>query len=180
MDQVRLITFCVGTQLLAIPLDQVREVIRNVPVASAAAWTGLLHGIINVRGKVIPVLDLRKLLAVSEPQNTRRTRIIIVEMLGRLAGLVVDQVNDIVPLKQEQVVSKSAISLGRESALLIGVANVEETMYLVIDVHQLIHEEERNLFRDLCFHLNQNAGEAATREAGAVPESRDGKNAEPG
>lgn len=163
MDPIRLITFRVGNQLLAIPIDQVREVIRHRPVSPAASWTGLLHGIINVRGLVMPVLDLRKLLGDEEPAATGKSRIIIVEMLGRSAGLVVDQVNDIIPLESGQMVPKSALALGKESAMLVGVAKVGKDLYLVIDVQQLIHEEERNLFRDICFRLNQDSAPSETQ-----------------
>lgn len=157
MEPIRLLTCRIENQLLALPLDQVREVIRNIPVSSVASWTGLLHGIINVRGMVVPVLDLRILLGQEKAQNTRRTRIVLVDMLGRITGLVVDQVDDIVPLSQEQIVPSSALAGEKKSAILVGVAKVDNRLYLMLDIKQLIHEEERNLFRDLCLHLSQQA-----------------------
>lgn len=164
MDSISLITFCLGNQLLAIPIDQVREVIRNVPVSSVASWTGLLHGIINVRGIVMPVLDLRTLLGEANPTNTSKTRIIIVDMLGKLAGLIVDQVHDIISLKQNQMVPRSVISMGKESAILVAVAKIEEQLYLVIDVQQLVHEEERNLFCDICLRLKREGENPTAKE----------------
>lgn len=155
MDPISLITFQVGKQLLALPIDQVREVIRNTPISSIANWTGLLHGIINIRSKVIPILDLRLLLGEGEPQNTRKTRIILVEMLSRMVGLVVDQVDDIAPLTKEQLVPLSSISIERQSSILVGVAKIDQRLYLVLDVEELVHEEERNLFQDICLRLNR-------------------------
>lgn len=155
MEPVRMITFRVGSQLLALPLDQVREVIRHVPVAPAAPWTGLLHGIIHLRDKVVPILDLRQLFGDAQPQTTRKTRIILAEILERLVGLIVDQVDDIVPLAREQLVPMTSLPLEKKSAILVGVANVDNQPYLVLDVKQLIHQEERDRFRDICLRLNQ-------------------------
>ena len=159
MEPVSLITFRVADQNLAIPIDQVREVIRNVKISPAASWTGLMHGIINLRGTVVPILDLRLLLgeknSISSEEEKRKLRIIVVEMLDRVAGLVVDQVEDIVPLTREQLVPISMISPEIKSALLIGVAKIEDRLYLVLDIAQLIHEEERNLFKEVCMRLNK-------------------------
>jgi purine-binding chemotaxis protein CheW len=155
MEAVRMITFRVGSQLLAVPLDQVREVIRYVPVAPAAAWTGLLHGIIHLRDKVVPILDLRQMFGTGQQQASRRTRIIVAEILGRLAGLVVDQVDDIVPLNQEQLIPLSSLPVEKKSAILVAVAKVENQTYLVLDVKELIHQEEREHFCDICLQLNQ-------------------------
>lgn len=153
MSKVRLITFRVENQFLAIPIDKVKEVIRNVTIFPSPQWTGLLHGIINLRGMVIPILDLRRILSKQKAENTRRTRIILVEMLDRTAGLIVDQVNDIVPLTKEQMVPLSSIALENKTATLVGVAKLEEQLYLVLDVDQLIHDEEHKLFKDICLRL---------------------------
>ncbi len=149
MNQISLITFRVGSQRLALPIDKVREIIRNMPLVTAPSWTGLLHGIIHIRGMVIPVLDMRMVLG-EKAENVRKSRIIIVEMLERSAGIIVDEVEDIVPLTQEQLVPLSSISWEQKAAVLAGVAKIEENMYLVIDINRLIREEEQKLFKELC------------------------------
>lgn len=157
MEPIRLITFHVGKQRFALPLDQVREVIRYMPLSPLDPWAGLLHGIIVIRGRVIPVLDLRTIFK-EEPVINRKTRIIIVEMLGRTVGLVADQVEDIVPLSQEQLVPLSAIAMEKKSKILIGVANVGSSSFLVLDAKQMIHEEEHAQFREICLRLTETAG----------------------
>lgn len=152
MDQISLITFRVGTQSLALPIDKVREIIRNQPLTSAPSWTGLLHGIIHIRGAVIPVLDLRIVLG-AKAENTRKSRIMIVEVMEKTAGLIVDEVEDIVPLKQEQLVPRTSISLDANAAVLAGVARIEDHLYLVIDTDCLIRAEEQKLFQELCVKL---------------------------
>ena len=154
MNQISLITFRVANQLLALPIDKVREIIRKVATAAAPTWTGLLHGIINLRGMVIPVLDLRLILTEKTPDDTRKTRIIIVEMLERAAGLIVDQVDDIVPLSQDNVVPISAVSWAKRSAVLAAVAKIEGRMYLVLDIDRLVHEEECNIFKEICLRID--------------------------
>ncbi len=160
MNAISIITFRVGNQHLALPIDKVREIIRNTPLVQAPNWTGLLHGIINIRGSVIPVLDMRLVLG-EKAEQTRKSRIIIVEMLDRAAGIVVDNVDDIVPLTSEQLIPLSSISWDKKAAVLAGVAKIEEQMYLVIDIDRLIREEEQKLFRELCLNLGTKEPEIA-------------------
>ena len=155
MNQISLVTFRVAEQLLALPIDKVREVIRNVTISEAPPWSGLSHGIVNLRGSVIPVLDLRSVLAETPPSNTRKTRIIIVEMMERTSGLIVDEVEHIVPLSQEQMVPLSSLSWDKRTAILAGVAKIENKLYLVVDIDRLVHQEERNLFKEVCFRLQK-------------------------
>ncbi len=154
-NSISLLTFKISQQRLALPIDKVREVIRNIPVSPAPSWTGLLHGIIHIRGVVIPVMDLRIVLGTEQPIDTTKTRIIIVEMLERSAGFIVDEVDDIVPLKQEQLIPLSSLSWEKKTAVLVGVAQMEDHIYLVLDIDYLIREEERKVFRELCLKLRE-------------------------
>ncbi|NUM35672.1 MAG: purine-binding chemotaxis protein CheW [Candidatus Brocadiae bacterium] len=155
-NPISLLTFRISQQRLALPIDKVREVIRNVPVMPAPAWTGLLHGIIHIRGMVIPVMDLRLVLGSEPSIDTSKTRIVIVEMLERSAGFIVDEVDDIIPLKQEQLIPLSSLSWEKKTAVLVGIAQIEEQIYLVLDMDYLIREEERKVFQELCLKLQQN------------------------
>lgn len=155
-NPISLLTFKISQQRLAIPIDKVREVIRIVPVSPAPSWTGLLHGIIHIRGVVIPVMDIRLVLGNEPAVDTNKTRIIIVEMLERSAGFIVDEVNDIVPLNQQQIIPLSSLSWEKKTAVLVGVAQMEEHIYLVLDIDYLIREEERKIFRELCLKIKEN------------------------
>ena len=92
-------------------------------------------------------------LLEEEQKNTRKTRILIVEISGKNAGLIVDEVNSIVPLQSEQLVDLDSIITEKHSAILAGVARIEKNLHLVLDVEQMIKEEERKLFHDICLSL---------------------------
>ncbi|HON45478.1 MAG TPA: chemotaxis protein CheW [Planctomycetota bacterium] len=146
---IQLVTFQVGNHHLAIPIDKVQEVIRYTPVMESPEWSGLLHGIIHVRNIVIPVLDLRKVLAQDPIINNKKTRIIIVEILERVAGLIVDYVNDILPLFPEQIVHLSSITWEKKTAILASIANIDNQMYFVLDIDYLLRENEQKLFKEI-------------------------------
>lgn len=152
---VRIVTFQVANQMLAIPIDKVREVIRYVPVVEAPQWSGLLHGIIHVRNIIIPVLDLRLILSNAPIQNNTKTRIIIVDMFERVVGLIVDQVNDILPLSSEQLIPRSSIIWNNQSSILAGVAKIDNLLFLVLDIDYLLQEEEQKIFKEICLSLSQ-------------------------
>ena len=128
---IQLVTFQVGNHHLAIPIDKVQEVIRYTPVMESPEWSGLLHGIIHVRNIVIPVLDLRKVLAQDPIINNKKTRIIIVEILERVS-LIVDYVNDILPLFPRTNCSFIFYNLGKKTAILAKYANIDNQMYFVL------------------------------------------------
>lgn len=138
----RYLCFTIGTEKFAIPLLQVKEVIgiteiRNVPLSPK-----YFLGILNLRGQVISIVDLRIKLGITKSSNSDENSIIILEMEGVYFGVVVDSVDSVTPFTEEQM-SEPPIREGVSNVDYISaVARFETSMTLVIDMMKIFNLEE--------------------------------------
>lgn len=138
------LTFSLGTEQYGIGILKIKEIIGMMPVTALPQAPDYLKGVINLRGKVIPIVDLRKKFAMPEQAETERTCIIVVEIAGRaaqcLTGLVVDAVSEVLNIKSEQIEAHSSLGeLHAESVL--GLAKMESGVKILLDIDQVINSE---------------------------------------
>ncbi|CAH1212719.1 MULTISPECIES: chemotaxis protein CheW [Paenibacillus] len=99
-DEIQYIHFSVGEQVCALPIHQVHEVIKMVPITSSPFNTGAVKGFATLYGKVVSVVSLRALLGIPEDETTSSNRIIVVPYQGANVPLIVDSVDSIVSYKE--------------------------------------------------------------------------------
>jgi purine-binding chemotaxis protein CheW len=138
------LTFSLGTEQYGIGILKIKEIIGMMPITALPQTPEYLRGVINLRGKVIPIVDLRKKFAMPAQMETERTCIIVVEVAGRearsLTGLVVDAVSEVLSIKSEQIEAHS--SLGElHSESVLGLAKVESGVKILLDIDQVINSE---------------------------------------
>lgn len=138
------LTFTLGAEQYGIGILKIKEIIGMMPVTALPQAPEYLKGVINLRGKVIPIVDLRKKFAMTEQAATDRTCIIVVEAAGRgshsLTGLVVDAVSEVLNIKGEQIEEHSTLGeLHSESVL--GLAKAESGVKILLDIDQVINNE---------------------------------------
>lgn len=141
------ITFTLGGERFAIPIHRVQEIIRLVAVTRLPRLPELFEGVINLRGRVIPVVDLRKQLGDSECLPTRQARIIIVEVGGQFLGFIVDTVADVELLDAHRVEPPPAFSPGLEAGLIGGVVKAKGALFAILDLEKLLTAEQLSAAR---------------------------------
>ncbi|MGV1100632.1 chemotaxis protein CheW [Thiovibrio sp. JS02] len=142
-NEGKYLTFGLGAEQYGIGILKVKEIIGMMPVTSLPQAPVYLRGVINLRGKVIPVVDLRTKFAMPAQEATERTCIIVVEVGhqgGGLTGLMVDAVSEVLAIKNEQIESHS--SLGESgSGNILGLAKVQSGVKILLDIEQVILHE---------------------------------------
>ena len=138
------LTFSLGTEQYGIGILKIKEIIGMMPITALPQTPEYLRGVINLRGKVIPIVDLRKKFAMPAQMETERTCIIVVEFVRNatrsLTGLVVDAVSEVLSIKGEQIEAHSSLAeLHSESVL--GLAKVESGVKILLDIDQVINSE---------------------------------------
>jgi purine-binding chemotaxis protein CheW len=131
------LTFRLGDEEYAIDILQVREIRAQEPVTRIADAAGFVMGIINLRGVIVPILDLRLKFGLPNGSDAS-TVVIILSLEGRLMGVVVDAVSDVVSLLPEQVRPAPALSGAIDSTFIRGIAPVDGRMLIVADVATLV------------------------------------------
>ncbi|MCX7820115.1 MAG: chemotaxis protein CheW [Brevinematales bacterium] len=138
--------FSIEDEHYAIPITKVQEVIRYVPITSLHETSNFLKGVINLRGRIIPVVDMRLKFGLQEKEYTDRTVFIIVEILGAKdlyhIGLAVDSVRDVVEIDQDKIEKTPEVGFKFKSKYLYGIVQLGESMVMILNLDSLLTTDE--------------------------------------
>lgn len=137
------VTFGVGGEMFAVPLALVREIIRYPDIVRVPLGAASLEGLGNLRGTVLPILSLRRMLRAPDIDHDDATRVVVLDHNGRPVGLVVDRMANVVTAEADQIEAADAIRATISSDLLTGVIKNRkgEQMVMIVDAGLLIGRE---------------------------------------
>ena len=104
-----------------------------------------IEGVINLRGNVIPVMDLRKRFEIPLPEETGQERIIVIKTGGKPMGMIVDAVTEVLRLPTGTIDPAPAVDSAIDNQFISGVAKVKEKLLFLLNLEQLLHLSEKNL-----------------------------------
>lgn len=140
------------TQLVSFHLDQeeygvevlkVREIIRMITITHMPNTPSYVEGIINLRGKVIPVISMRRKFGLMDAENSSQTRIIVMDIGGELTGFIVDSVSEVIRISGGEIQpSPSAASGGADQEFITGVINHGERLLVLLDLDRMFSGED--------------------------------------
>lgn len=139
------LTFTLGDESYALDILQVKEIRGYEAVTKIANAPEFIKGVINLRGDIVPVIDLRIKFNVGEATYDEYTIVIVLQIDGRYVGVVVDGVSDVVTLTAEEIRPAPNFGVAFDSEYLIGLANVGEGMVILVDIEKLITSDEMGL-----------------------------------
>ncbi|MFN8635374.1 MAG: chemotaxis protein CheW [Chloroflexota bacterium] len=126
-----------------VEIGRVEEIIRMQPVTRVPNGPAFIEGVTNLRGRVIPVLDLRKRFGLPATDATRRSRIVVGELGQHTVGLVVDGVSEVLLVSSDAVEPPSTLVTSADSAFLRGVAKLDERLILLLDLSRILNSSEQ-------------------------------------
>jgi purine-binding chemotaxis protein CheW len=140
------LTFQLADEDYGISLLKVREIIGMMPITSVPRTPDFIKGVINLRGKVIPVTDLRLRFGMSETDYTDRTCIIVVEIQGAdstiQTGIVVDAVTEVLPVKADEIEDAPEFGAKVDTRYILGMANMEGAVKILLDIDRVMTADE--------------------------------------
>ena len=140
------LTFKLADEDYGISLLKVREIIGMMPITSVPQTPNFVRGVINLRGKVIPVTDLRRRFGMPEIDYTDRTCIIVVEVEGQAStvqmGIVVDAVTEVLPVKGEEIESAPEFGTEVDTRYIRGMANMDGLVKILLDIDKVLTAEQ--------------------------------------
>ncbi len=129
-----------------VEIAKVQEIIRMQPITRVPNGPAFIEGVTNLRGRVIPVLDLRARFALDVGDTTRRSRIVVAELGEHTIGLMVDAVSEVLRVPADAVEPPSALVTTNDSSYLRGVAKLGERLVLLLDLSRILsHSEQLDL-----------------------------------
>ena len=139
---IQLVVFGVGKELYGVGIEAVHEIVRVPDVTQVPDAPEYFEGVINLRGRIIPVIDLRKRLRLAYVERTKSARVLITENNGRIVGLVVDSVAEVLKLQPDAIEEPPQMvsSIGVE--YITGVAKVKDRLVILLNIEKVLSVED--------------------------------------
>ena len=142
-DEQQLVLFQVGAELYGVDIARVHEIIRLQAITRVPRAPAFVEGIINLRGKVIPVVDLRRRFGLPSAEHTRASRIVVVEIGDQVVGIIVDAVSEVLRVHGAAIEPPSPVVAGIDSEYLHGIAKLPERLVILLDLDRVLARDER-------------------------------------
>jgi purine-binding chemotaxis protein CheW len=143
-ELIQLVSFMLDNEEYGVEVLKVREIIRMPGITRMPNTPQYVEGIINLRGKVIPIISLRKRFGLVEIENDSHTRIIIMDVSGTLNGFIVDAVSEVIRIHSSDIQPPPSLvtsgGIGRE--FISGVYNHAERLLIIMDIDRMFSDDE--------------------------------------
>jgi len=139
---LQLVSFRVDSEEYGIDILKVQEIIRTVEITRVPRAPHYILGVINLRGKIIPVIDLRQRFGLEACAHDKDTRIVVVDVDGNIVGMVVDAVSEILRLPSGRVVPPPDAAVSTDSDYIAAVAKLDDRLLILLDLAAVINIPE--------------------------------------
>ncbi len=136
------VTFYLENEEYGLPIMAVREIIGMVPVTPVPQTPSYVRGVINLRGTVIPVIDLRMRFGMNHADSSRENCIIVVRAHGTDTGIVVDRMSEVVNIDSDDIQNPPAMSGDQSTDFILGIGRAEERVKLLLDIEKVVSHSD--------------------------------------
>ena len=144
----QLVVFDLAREHYGVDIAAVEGIIKMQAITVVPQAPAFVEGVTNLRGKVLPVVDLRRRFGLPAAEATKETRIVVVEMNGVTVGIVVDGVSEVLRVEPEAIEPPSPIVTTIDSAFIRGIAKVDQRLIILLDLAKILSlGEQANLAR---------------------------------
>lgn len=138
----KFLTFVLGEEVYGIEILKAREIIGLMDVTSVPQTPGYMKGVINLRGKVIPIIDLRLKFSMQEKERTKETCIIVVEVNNTSMGIIVDSVSEVADISSGKIEDAPDFGQGINTDFIMGLGKVNEKIIILLDIEGVLSFED--------------------------------------
>jgi Chemotaxis signal transduction protein len=146
MAEEQLVTFSLGTEEFGVDIMLVQEIIRIPPITRVPKAPSFVEGVINLRGNVIPVVSLRSRFGMERVDETELSRIVVLQIQGKVFGIRVDAVTEVLRLDSEGIEPPPQVTMGMDSQFIRGVGKIGERLLILLDLTHIMGGEMSNEF----------------------------------
>ena len=143
-QEQQLVVFDLDSEAYGVDISAVREIIRMQDITRVPRTPEFVEGVINLRGKVIPVVDLRKRFGLTEGERNKDNRIVVVDIGGQDIGVVVDAVTEVLRIFTSAIEPPSSVITSADSEYLLGIAKLDDKMIILLELETVLSEEEKD------------------------------------
>ena len=142
-DERQLVVFDLADEGYGVDISAVREIIRLQEITQVPRTPEFVEGVINLRGKVIPVIDLRKRFGVTVEAESQDNRIVVVDIGDQDIGVIVDAVKEVLRIPTDSVEPPASVITTAGSDYLLGIAKLDSRLIILLDLQKVLSEDEQ-------------------------------------
>jgi purine-binding chemotaxis protein CheW len=165
--EVHIVGFQVGRETYGVPIAALHEIVRVPEITAVPDAPAYMEGVINLRGKIVSVIDLRKRFAKPATEAHRHARILVVEHRGRLAGMIVDAASEVIKLPEAEIEPAPAMMQEGGLECITGLGKYKGRLIILLDVGKLLSAEGMGTRTAAADPAASGKGKAAQSAAGA-------------
>lgn len=141
-EEIKVIVFALANEEYGIEVEKVKTIERMMPMTRVPKTYEFVKGVINLRGVVVPVIDLRGRFGLPESEYTDNTRIVIISVNDMEVGMIVDSANDVIDVDSDEIQDPPEIVGGVRAKYLRGVARVGERLLVLLNLKEVLSKSE--------------------------------------
>ena len=142
-ETMQVVSFKLGSEEYGVDIAQVQEINRMVAVTHVPRAPQFMEGVINLRGQLIPIIDLRARFGMPRAEHTKNTRIVVTEIGAKRVGMVVDSVSEVLRLPADQIEDAPEMISGVDTEYIRGVGKIEDRLIILLDLARIISGAEK-------------------------------------
>ncbi|MDQ7040275.1 MAG: chemotaxis protein CheW [Rhodothermus sp.] len=146
---LQLVSFLIEKEEFGVDILNVQEIIRPVDITRVPNAPAFVEGVINLRGRIVPVVDLRKRFNLPQRERDKNSRIIVVELGDKIVGFMVDAVREVLRVDASVIEPPPELAIGIDAHYITGVAKLEDRLLILLDLERILSEEEKHRLQPL-------------------------------
>ena len=147
------LTFCLQQEVYGLVILKVQEIIGTMAVTQVPRMPACVRGVINLRGRIIPVIDLRLQFGITRQDDTSKTCIIVVQIRRNncsvTMGVIVDEVAEVIDLKDEQIEPAPSFGSAVDTDFILGMGKVGQKVVMLLDIDSILKDEHVAAFEEV-------------------------------
>jgi purine-binding chemotaxis protein CheW len=159
--ELQLVGIRIGRETFGLPIALVREIVRVPEITSVPNAPDYIEGVINLRGRIIPVVDLRKRFGEKITEPNKRNRIVVVELESRRIGLIVNSASEVLKIAPSEIETPHDVFQEGELNYITGVGKLKGRLVILLDLNKILQRGELRRLDDFAEHEAVPAGSAA-------------------
>jgi purine-binding chemotaxis protein CheW len=146
--ELQVVGFRIGRETFGVPISLVREIVRVPEITSVPNAPDYIEGVINLRGRIIPVVDLRKRFREKVGERDKKNRIVVAEVEGRLIGLLVNSASEVLRILPSEIEAPQDVFQEGELNYITGVGKLRGRLVILLDLNKILQRGELRSLED--------------------------------
>lgn len=140
-ELIQLVGFKLGNEEFAVEISRVQEINRMMKITKVPNSPHYVEGVVNLRGKIVPVVNLRDKLGLPKKEDDAKTKIIVIDIYNSLIGFIVDEVNEVLRISKNIIEPTPSLAVGIEKELINGVAKLDNRLLILLNIELIFSEK---------------------------------------